>query len=258
MSRRNRISRKEGARTAADQRMQTSTSTFRILLIEDDWDVAQTVQDGLRSTGFSLTHGIDIASARKSLAAAGGFDAVVLDLTLPDGDGLAFAAELRAGGCDIPILMLTARDSVADRLAGFEHGADDYLGKPFDVNELTARLRAMIKRAKQGERHILRYADLELNLLTRRVRRPELEAIVSDREAELLALMIRHAEEVLTREEILDELWGEGVDETSNLVNVYVNLLRNKIETPRHASLIHTVRGVGYLFSTRDPIELNQ
>jgi DNA-binding response OmpR family regulator len=151
--------------------------------------------------------------------------------------------------------MLTARDGVSDRLAGFGFGADDYMGKPFDVNELAARLRAIVRRSARGARHLLRYADLDLNLMTRTARRPTIEVTLSDRETELLACLLRHPEAVLSRDYLLHEVWGDEVDGSSNLVNVYVNFLRNKIESPDHQLLIHTVRGVGYMLSTQEPRE---
>jgi len=234
--------------------MQAATEAIDVLLIEDDADVGRTIRDGLAPCGFRVAQVRDLGSGRAMLERRQ-FPAIILDLSLPDGDGLNLAAHLRAGGDDTPILVLTARDSVPDRLRGFERGADDYLGKPFDVNELAARLRAMLRRADPRMRYRLTYADLELNLLTRTARRPNVEAALSDRETELLSFMLRHPEEVLARERLLDELWGDEVDESSNLVNVYINLLRNKIEGPSLVSLIHTVRGVGYMLSSREPHE---
>ncbi len=234
--------------------MARASQPIEVLLIEDDLDVARTVQEGLESCGFIVTHAADLVSCERHLERRR-FAALILDLTLPDGDGLALAAGLRARGDETPILILTARDSVPDRLVGFDHGADDYLGKPFDVNELAARLRVLVRRTGESTRHLLRYADLELNLLTRVARRPDLEATLSDRETELLSYMMRRPNEVLERERLLDELWGDEVDESSNLVNVYINLLRNKVESPSHVRLIHTVRGVGYKLSTSDPHE---
>jgi DNA-binding response OmpR family regulator len=234
--------------------MASAKQLIEVLLIEDDLDVARTVQEGLEPCGFTVTHAPDLVSSERHLERRR-FAALILDLTLPDGDGLALAAGLRARGDETPILILTARDSVPDRLVGFDHGADDYLGKPFDVNELAARLRVIVRRTGRSTRHLLRYADLELNLLTRIARRPDLEATLSDREAELLSYMMRRPDEVLERERLLDELWGDEVDETSNLVNVYINLLRNKVESPSHIRLIHTVRGVGYKLSRSDPHE---
>lgn len=223
-----------------------------ILLVEDDYDVAGAVSDALTPRGFTVTHVPTIAEARRRLDGQD-WSVVILDLTLPDGDGLDFASQMRRGGNTAPILMLTARDSVPERLAGFERGADDYLGKPFNVDELAARILALARRARGGDRHRLQYADVELDLLSRRVRRPNLEAVLSDREAELLAFFIRHPEEPLPRDRILEQVWGDEIDDESNILNVYVNLLRNKMESPKHAPLIRTVRGVGYMMSAKPP-----
>jgi len=235
--------------------MRTVGDTNRVLLVEDDRDVARTVGMGLEPLGFEVTLAPSVAAATQ-LIAREEFQAVVLDRALPDGDGLEFAARLRGAGNEVPILMLTARDTVPDRLAGFERGADDYLGKPFDIHELAARLRVMIRRTHSRDRHLLRYADLELDLVTRKARRSGLEVMLSDRETELLAFLMRHPEEVLARGALLDELWGDEADESSNLVNVYVNLLRNKIESPAHRLLIRTVRGIGYTLSEQDAGEI--
>lgn len=235
--------------------MHATTQETEILLVEDDNDIAQALCDDLGPRGFSVSRASTLADAKQHLTTCK-YDAVLLDLTLPDGDGLDLAAAIRATGADIPILMLTSRDSVPDRLAGFEHGADDYIGKPFDVDELAARLRVAIRRAHAGQRHMLHYADLELDLTTRTARRGDTSVILSDRESVLLAFMLRHAEEPLSRQRILEEVWGDEVDADSNVLNVFVNLLRNKIEKGSTKRLIRAVRGVGYILSTKDPEEL--
>lgn len=227
------------------------SSSPSILVVEDDTAVASTICEGLAAKGFTAWAVRTLAAARSQIASQR-IDAIVLDISLPDGNGLLFASELRAAGCSIPLVMLTARDSVSDRIVGFERGADDYLGKPFDVAELAARLQAVLRRASGGARHVLRIHDLELDLLTRMARRPNLESRLSDREAELLAFFIRHADEHLSRQRILDEVWKDEVEDDSNIVNVYVNLLRNKIDTPQHVPLIRTVRGIGYMLSAKN------
>ena len=221
-----------------------------VLLVEDDPEVAGAVIAALSPKGLKVTHAQHLAEARKKTS-GGQWHVIVLDLSLPDGDGLDFAGELRTAGDATPILMLTARDSVPERLAGFERGADDYLGKPFDVDELTARILAMARRTRRGDRHLLQFADVQLDLLTRKVKRPNLEATLSDREAELLAFFMRHPEEPLARERILEQVWGDEIDDESNILNVYVNLLRNKMETPKHLQVIRTVRGVGYIMTSK-------
>ena len=226
----------------------------RVLLIEDDPGVVDAVRDALDSRGFSVQHAPDLATGKQLLSASRP-ELVVLDLTLPDGSGLGLASSLRADGNDVPILMLTARDSVPERIIGFQHGADDYLCKPFNVEELAARLQAILRRARTGERHVCQYADVRLDLLTRTVQRKDREATLSDREAQLLAYLMRHPEESLPRDRILEEVWGDEAEDDSNVLNVYVNYLRNKIESRAERRLIHTIRGVGYMRSEKDPEE---
>ena len=228
---------------------------IRVLLIEDDLALAETVLSFLRERGFNATHAPDLATGVRLLSPSG-YDVVILDLTLPDGNGLHLAAHLRASGNEVPILMLTARDSVPDRVSGFRHGADDYLCKPFAMDELIARLQAILRRALAGQRHLLQYADLRLDLLTRTARRRDIEVSLSDRETSLLAYLIGHPEEVLQRDRVLEEVWGDEAEDDSNVLNVYINYLRNKIELSGGPRLIHTVRGVGYMLSEKEPEEL--
>lgn len=235
--------------------MHTTTQGTEVLLVEDEDDVAQALCDDLSTRGFSVSRVSTLAAAEQHLTTRK-YQAVLLDLTLPDGDGLDLAAALRAADAELPILMLTARDSVPDRLAGFEHGADDYLGKPFDVDELAARLRVAIRRAEAGQRHVLHYADLELDLTTRTARRGAISIALSDRESVLLAFLLRHPEEPLSRQRILEEVWGDEVEADSNVLNVFINLLRNKIEKGSAHRIIRAVRGVGYILSAKDPEEL--
>ncbi len=223
----------------------------QILLVEDDAGASNAVKDALGAHGFSVAQAPTFSAGRK-LIAASGFDAIILDLTLPDGDGLEFARRLRSEHNEIPILMLTARNAVFDRVAGFKEGADDYLCKPFDTSELVARLAAILRRTK-AQRHVLRYADVELDLITRIVRRGTRQATLSIREGDLLAYLMRHPEEVLHRERILEHVWGDEAEEDSNVLNVYVNYLRNKLEGSTHSRLVHTVRGTGYILSEREP-----
>lgn len=234
----------------------TKITAVNLLLVEDDHSVAHTVCEGLDSFGYHINHATNIAEANNLLKSKR-YDAMILDLTLPDGDGLEFSSTLRATGINLPILMLTARDSVPDRLAGFDHGADDYLGKPFDIDELAARVRALLRRVQGSERHVLYYEDLKLDLLTRTVHRRDIHTVLSDREAALLAYFLQHPEEILTRERILNEVWGDEVEEDSNVLNVFINLLRNKIESTKYQRLIHAIRGVGYQLSIKEPEELS-
>jgi len=228
------------------------TPPVRALLIEDDGEIAQRVAGHLRSCGFAVEHAATLLAGRQAMARAA-CDVLILDVGLPDGSGLALAAELRGGGNNVPILMLTGRQAIPDRIAGLQSGADDYLCKPFDVGELAARLRALLRRSRGPDRHVLRYADVELDLLTRTARRRDLSATLSAREVELLGFLLRHPEEVLARDRLLENVWRDEAEEDSNVVNVYVNYLRNKIERGRLPRIIHTVRGVGYVLSEREP-----
>jgi DNA-binding response OmpR family regulator len=193
-----------------------------------------------------------VAEARRRLTTRT-YDVVLLDLGLPDGSGLELADWLRGGGSSVPILMLTARSSVHERLDGFGHGADDYLCKPFDAEELVARLKAVLRRAQPERQHVVKYAGIELDLLKRVVRRAGLEAALSDREAALLAYLMRHPEETLSRGQLVEEVWGDDADVDGSVVNVYVNYLRNKLEQGQLSRVIHTVRGVGYVLSETSP-----
>lgn len=227
----------------------------RVLVIEDDPVVARTVREGLTARRFVVQHVPSLAAAQRALT-TGRYDIAVFDLTLPDGDGLDLVASLRAAGNNLPVLVLTARDSIADRVTGLRRGADDYLCKPFSVEELVARLYALLRRVSGTERHVLRYADLHLDMISRTLRRQDIQVILSAREAELLAYFLRHPEEVLSRARILREVWGDEAEDESNVLNVYVNYLRNKIEASLHSRVIHTVRGVGYMLSKSEPDEL--
>ncbi len=234
----------------------TKTPPLQILLVEDDSGVAQIVCSALDSIGGAVTRAATLAEGRRFVESAS-FEVIILDLTLPDGNGLDFAKAVRQSGRDVPIVMLTARDTVNERIEGFRHGADDYLCKPFDINELIARLSAVIRRSRAQARYVLSYADVELDLITRAVRRGEIRATLSAREAELLAYFLRHPEQVLPRDRILEQVWGDEAEDDSNVLNVYVNYLRNKLEAGRSPRLIHTVRGAGYVLSEKDPDELN-
>lgn len=228
------------------------TPPVRVVLIEDDAEIARAVEGSFQACGFSVTWAGTLGAGREALSREA-CDALVLDVGLPDGNGMDFAAELREAGEDIPIVMLTARDSVPDRIEGLRRGADDYVCKPFEMGELLARLRALLRRARGPDRHVLRYADVELDLLTRTARRQELCSVLSARETDLLGFLLSHPEEVLTRERLLENVWREEAEEDSNVVNVYVNYLRNKIERGRLPRIIHTVRGMGYVLSDREP-----
>ena len=231
---------------------QRATTMTSLLLIEDDPNVSRLVRDGLAPDQYQIDHAASVADGSARLRRSG-YDVIVLDLNLPDGDGLELARSLRSEGNNTPIIMLTARSAVGQRIDGFASGADDYLCKPFSVDELAARVQAVVRRAGARADRTLRYADLELNLIDRTVRRKDLEATLSAREMDLLIYLINHADDVIPRQQMLEEVWGASAENDSNVLNVYVNYLRNKIERGRHDRLIHTVRGVGFLLSTRPP-----
>ena len=173
-------------------------------------------------------------------------DLVVLDWMLPGMDGLEVCRRLRSGG-PVPILLLTARDSVADRVLGLDAGADDYLIKPFDFDELLARIRALLRRAQPQSPEILKFADLSLDTGTRQAFRGERAIDLTAKEYELLELFMRNPRQVLTRDVIFDRVWGYDFGGESNIIEVYVRYLRQKLETGNEPRLLHTVRGVGYV-----------
>jgi DNA-binding response OmpR family regulator len=230
---------------------------YRILLVEDEHEVARSVLDALSSRGLSVIHAPSLTVARQILDSQT-FDLAILDLNLPDGSGLDLTQPLRAVCRDIPILVLTARSGVADRVRGLSGGADDYVCKPFAPEELTARVEALLRRARSSRTHVLSYADLELDLLTRRMRHAGTEEVLSARETELLAYFLRHPEQALSRERLLEAVWRDEAEDDSNVLNVYVNYLRNKTEKTGGPRLLHTVRGVGYMLSRKEPEELER
>ncbi len=223
----------------------------RLLVVEDDDEVGRMVAEALGRANLRIDRAPTAADARRLLTSRT-YHCLILDLGLPDGNGLELARTIRRAS-DVPIIMLTAQVSVPERLAGFAYGADDYICKPFATDELLARVQAVLRRSRPERQHMLRYAGLELDLLQRIVRHGEIEAVLSEREAALLAYLIRHAGEPLSRETLAQEVWGLAENE-GGIVNVYINYLRNKLERgDRQARVIHTVRGVGYVLSEAEP-----
>jgi len=218
-----------------------------ILVVDDDPRITDLMRRILAYEGYSVavarsgTEALDRSLERMP-------DLVILDIMLPGLDGLEVAQRLRAAGDNVPILMLTARGTVADRVKGLETGADDYLVKPFAPEELVARVKALLRRSQEERQEILRYADVELDTGTRVAHRGSREIELSPTEYELLALFLRRPRQVLTREIILDRVWGIDFEGSSNVMEVYVGYLRNKLEAEGEPRLIHTVRGVGYVF----------
>lgn len=218
----------------------------RILVVDDDPHITNLLQRILAYDGYSV--GI-AASGNEALTRSLEHppDLVVLDILMPGLDGLEVVRRLRAAGDQVPILMLTARDAIPDRVKGFETGADDYLVKPFAPEELLARIKALLRRNQAEQHEVLRYADVELDTGTRVAHRGPREIELSPTEYELLALFLRQPRQVLTRDIIMDRIWGLDFEGSSNVLEVYVGYLRTKLEAAGESRLIHTVRGVGYV-----------
>ena len=231
----------------------TGADALNILMVEDDERLVAALREEFRKRRMLLHHAGTLSDARELLREPARFNAVILDLNLPDGNGITLAEACRREGLSIPIIMLTARDAVEDRISGLGHGADDYICKPFAVGELIARLDAVWRRTSRPRHHVLRYGDIELDLIKRRLRRGEMDVPLSTRELDLLVYFMLHPEEVLEKERILREVWGDGTEGDDNLLQVYANYLRNKLEAGRYPRVIHTVRGVGYVLSQDEP-----
>jgi two-component system response regulator MprA len=218
----------------------------RILLIEDEARIAQFIERGLIYEGYRVSVARDGQSGL-SIARDNPPDLVILDWMLPGLDGLEVCKRLRAAS-DVPILMLTAKDDIRDRVTGLDAGADDYLVKPFSVEELMARVRALFRRSTPNSRpEILRFSTLTLDTGTHRAYRGERSIDLTAKEYELLELFMRNPRQVLTRDVIFDRVWGYDFGGESNIIEVYVRYLRQKTEQENESRLIHTVRGVGYV-----------
>ncbi len=218
---------------------------MRILVVDDDPEIVSFLRRGLIYEGYDVDTAGDgteaLAKAREKEP-----DLVVLDVMMPGIDGLEVSQRLRSAG-DVPILMLTAKGTVADRVAGLESGADDYLVKPFAFDELLARVRALLRRRQPKTAEVLRFSDLSLDSATREVRRRNETIKLTAQEFDLLELFLRHPRQVLRRDLIYERVWGYDFSGESNVIEVYVRYLRSKLEVHGHTRLIHTVRGVGYV-----------
>ena len=218
-----------------------------ILVVDDDPRITDLLRRILAYEGYSVAIAASGSEALdRSLERPP--DLVVLEIMLPGLNGLEVAQRLRTAGDNVPILMLTARDAVADRVKGLETGADDYLVKPFAPEELVARVKALLRRSQEEQHEMLRYVDVELDTGTRIAHRGAREIELSPTEYELLLLFMKRPRQVLTREIILDRVWGMDFEGSSNVMEVYVGYLRTKLEAEGEPRLIHTVRGVGYVF----------
>jgi two-component system response regulator MprA len=227
----------------------------RILIVEDEERIANMLRRGLIFEGFEAevahTGTAGLEKARERLP-----DLVILDLMLPEMDGMEVCRRLRAAS-EVPILMLTAKESVPDRVAGLDAGADDYMPKPFAFEELLARVRALLRRAQtvteSDAPEVLEFSDLKLDTGTRQAQRRDRVIDLTAKEYDLLHLFIRHPRQVLTRDQIFEDVWGYDFGGESNIIEVYVRYLRLKLEADGEPRLIHTSRGVGYVFREPNP-----
>jgi two-component system OmpR family response regulator len=220
---------------------------MRILVVEDNARISAFLEKGLREEGYVVQGAADgdTAFAR---ATTEGFDAAVVDVMIPGRSGLELVRDLRAAGVALPVLLLTARDRTEDKVEGLDSGADDYLTKPFDFSELTARLRALLRRSSAGAPATLRAGDVELDPATREVRKAGEPVELTPKEFALLEYLLRNADRPLSRATLMEHVWGIRFDPGTNVVDVFINALRNKLD--RERELIQTVRGVGYIVRT--------
>jgi two-component system copper resistance phosphate regulon response regulator CusR len=219
---------------------------MRILVIEDEEKVASFIQKGLEQSAYA----VDVAPTGEEgleLSRANRYHAIILDIMLPGKDGLQVVKELRAQGLAVPVLALTARDRLEDRVAGLDSGCDDYLPKPFAFDELLARLRALLRRASSQRTAQLEYAGLIVDPVRRTASRDGAAIELTNKEYALLELLIRHPGQVFTRTAIMEGVWGYDFDNASNVLEVYMNFLRKKVDHGHAKKLLHTVRGVGYV-----------
>ncbi|MEU7815504.1 response regulator transcription factor [Pseudonocardia sp. NPDC049154] len=232
---------------------------MRILVVDDDRAVRESLRRSLAFNGYQVDLASDGLAALEAVDTQRP-DAMVLDVMMPRLDGLEVCRRMRAAGDELPILVLTARDAVSDRVAGLDAGADDYLPKPFALEELLARLRALLRRrtvddiaAAAGQSQVLEFSDLSLEPDTRDVRRGERPISLTRTEFSLLELLLSHPRRVLTRAQILEQVWGYDFPTTGNALEVYIGYLRRKTEAEGEPRLIHTVRGVGYVLRETPP-----
>lgn len=220
---------------------------MRVLIVEDNPGIANVLQKGLREDGYTV-YAVPDGDAGFHEARTAGYDAAVVDVMLPGRSGIQLVRDLRAEGVRLPVLLLTARDRTEDKVEGLDAGADDYLTKPFDLPELAARLRALLRRPGSGSPAILRVADLELNPATHEVRRAGETVSLTPKEFALLEYLMRNPDRPLSRTVLMEHVWGIRFDPGTNVVDVFINALRNKVDPDR--ALIRTVRGVGYVLDS--------
>lgn len=228
-------------------------TTVRLLVIEDNPNMAGFIRQGLSEQGYS----VDVAATGhegEAAAATSAYDAIVLDVMLPDQDGMTVCRNLRRRKVKTPILMLTALATTGDKVTGLDAGADDYLTKPFEFEELQARLRALLRRGQGGESAVLAFEDVEMDLTQHKVTRAGRRIRLTQREFALLEYFLRNPDRVLTRTAIAHHVWDMNFDGDSNVIDVYVSMVRRKIDKGFDRPLIHTVIGSGYMLS-REPLD---
>jgi DNA-binding response OmpR family regulator len=222
---------------------------MRVLVVEDEHKMADLIKRGLEEEGLEVEVAYDGDTGLQA-GSAGKHDIIILDITLPGRDGLEISRALRAAGLKTPILILTAHDTTEMKVKGLDSGADDYLTKPFAFAELLARIRALQRRTRTEDVTKLQVGDLTLDLITRCVTRGEKEVPLTGKEFALLEFFMRHPDEILSRELLSEKVWQETFDTLTNVIDVYINYLRNKIDRSFEPKLIQTVRGVGYKLKT--------
>ena len=227
---------------------------MRILVVEDEAAIAAFITDGLAKAGY----GVDLASESGEAlhwVAIASYDLIILDVMLPGMDGLALCETLRGHGIVLPILMLTARDTIEDRVAGLDSGADDYLVKPFAFAELLARIRALLRRGRTNDTLHLRVGDLDMDLVSRKVARGRQSVDLTVREFELLEYLMRHENQVVPRDTLARDVWKETSRGTplNNVIDVHIARLRRKVDAEHGTKLIHTIRGIGFMLRDGEP-----
>lgn len=228
---------------------------MRILLVEDEKDAAKMLAKGLREQSYAVDVAEDGLKALEK-AAVNEYDLLILDIMLPKVDGLEVCRRLRAEGCTVPILLLTARVGIDDRITGLDCGADDYLTKPFDFGELLARVRALLRRGSDVKNVVLTVGDLAIDTRTHVVRRGESPLSLTAKEYALLEYLARRQGDVVTRADISEHVWEETYDPFSNLIEVYVQRLRRKLDSPGAVPLLHTRRGEGYVLGVEPGVRV--
>ncbi|HNZ58905.1 MAG TPA: response regulator transcription factor [Syntrophorhabdaceae bacterium] len=218
---------------------------MRVLIIEDEVKVASFISEGLQEEGYKVAVAYD-GKTGMDLIKEASFDIILLDLMIPEIDGLEVLRNARAWGIDTPILIITAKSSKEDVVKGLDTGSDDYLTKPFSFEELLARIRALLRRSRKFDTHLLEYRDIVLNPYTRRLSISTKETELTDKEFMIMEYLLKNSEKALTRKNIAEYVWQNSTDST-NIVDVYVNFLRKKIESISQKRYIHTVRGIGYV-----------